>query len=122
VGRQRRLRLDDIWFRTDLIFFHRRLRCLLIIDLKVGRFTYADAGQMHLYLNYPREHWMKAGENPPVGVILCAEKGTAEARYAFDNLPNKVLAAEYQTNLPDEILIAKELEKSQRELETRRQP
>jgi hypothetical protein len=55
---------------------------------------------MHLYLNYAREHWMKAGENPPVGLILCAEKGAAEAHYALDNLPNKVLAAEYQTVLP----------------------
>ncbi len=49
------------------------------MDLKVGKFSYADAGQMHLYLNYAREHWMKEGENPPVGLILCAEKGAAEA-------------------------------------------
>lgn len=56
LGRQRRLRIDDTWFRVDLVFFHRRLRCLVIIDLKVGRFSYADAGQMHLYLNYAREH------------------------------------------------------------------
>lgn len=119
LGRQRRLRLDDTWFRIDLIFFHRRLRCLLIIDLKVGKFGYADAGQMHLYLNYAREHWMKAGENPPVGLILCTEKGVAEAHYALDNLPNKVLAAEYRTVLPDEKLIAGELERSQAELRER---
>jgi predicted nuclease of restriction endonuclease-like (RecB) superfamily len=119
LGRQRRLRIDDNWFRIDLIFFHRQLRCLIIIDLKVGKFSYADAGQMHLYLNYAREHWMKSGENPPVGLILCAEKGAAEAHYALDNLPNKVLAAEFQTILPDEKLIAKELEKSRRELEAR---
>lgn len=50
IGRQRRLRIDDSWFRVDLVFFRRRLRCLLIIDLKVGRFSYADAGQMYLYL------------------------------------------------------------------------
>ena len=117
LGRQRRLRIDDTWFRIDLIFFHRRLRCLVIIDLKVGKFSYADAGQMHLYLNYASEHWMKPGENPPVGLILCAEKGAAEAHYALDNLPNKVLAAEYQTVLPDEKLIANELERSRRELE-----
>jgi len=120
IGRQRRLRIDDNWFRIDLMFFHRRLRCLVIIDLKVGKFNYADAGQMHLYLNYAREHWVKPDENPPVGLILCAEKGAAEARYALDNLPNKVLAAEYQTILPDEKLIAQELEKSRRELELRK--
>ena len=120
VGRQRRLRIDDNWFRVDLVFFHRRLRCLLLADLKIGKFSYADAGQMHLYLNYAREHWMKPGENPPVGLILCAEKGAAEAHYALDNLPNKILAAEYQTVLPDEKLIAEELEKSRRQLEQRR--
>jgi len=119
LGRQRRLRVDDTWFRIDLVFFHRRLRCLVIIDLKVGKFTYADAGQMHLYLNYASEHWMKPGENPPVGLILCAEKGAAEAHYALDNLPNKVLAAEYQTVLPDEKLIAEELERSRQALEKR---
>jgi predicted nuclease of restriction endonuclease-like (RecB) superfamily len=119
LGRQRRLRIDDTWFRIDLVFFHRRLRGLLIVDLKIGKFSYADAGQMHLYLNYPREHWMKPGENPPVGLILCAEKGAAEAHYALDNLPNKVLAAEYQTVLPNEKLIAGELERSRRELENR---
>ncbi|MFP5229532.1 MAG: YhcG family protein [Acidobacteriota bacterium] len=120
VGRQRRLRIDDNWFRIDLIFFHRRLRCLVIIDLKVGKFSYADGGQMHLYLNYAREHWTKRDENPPVGLILCAEKGAAEAHYALDNLPNKVLAAKYQTILPDEKLIAAELQKSRRELEMRK--
>ena len=119
LGRQRRLRIDDTWFRIDLIFFHRRLRGLVIVDLKVGKFSYADAGQMHLYLNYAREHWMKPGENPPVGLILCAERGAAEAHYALDNLPNKVVAAEYQTVLPDEKLIAEELERSRRELEKR---
>lgn len=122
VGRQRRLRLDDTWFRVDLVFFHRRLKCLVIIDLKVGRFTHADAGQMHLYLNYAREHWMREGENPPVGLILCAAKGAEEAHYALDNLPNKVMAAEYQMVLPDEKRLAEELERSRRELESRQRP
>ena len=119
VGRQKQLRIDDKWFRVDLVFFHRGLKCLIVIDLKVGRFSHADAGQMHLYLNYAREHWMKPGENPPVGLILCASKGAAEARYALEGLPNKVLAAEYRTVLPDEKLIAEELDRSRRELEAR---
>ncbi|MEX2240435.1 MAG: PDDEXK nuclease domain-containing protein [Burkholderiales bacterium] len=120
LGRQRRLRVDDTWFRVDLVFFHRGLRCLVIVDLKAGRFSYADAGQMHLYLNYAREHWMKPGENLPVGLVLCAEKGAAEARYALGNLPNKVLAAQYRTMLPNEKLIAEELGRSRRELECRK--
>lgn len=119
VGRQRRLRIDDNWFRVDLLFFHRQLKCLVVIDLKVGKFSYADAGQMHLYLNYAREHWMKPGENPPVGLILCAEKGAAEAHYALEGLPNKVLAAEYQMILPNEKLIAEELDRTRRELDAR---
>jgi len=120
VGRQRRLRIDDSWFRIDLLFFHRRLKCLLIIDLKVGKFSDADAGQMHLYLNYARGHWMKVGENPPVGLILCTEKGAAEAHYALEGLPNKVLAAEYQTVLPNEQLLAEELDRTREALENRR--
>ncbi len=120
VGRQRRLRLDDKWFRIDLLFFHRRLKCLLVIDLKVGEFGYADAGQMHLYLNYARAHWVKPGENPPVGLILCTGKGAAEAHYALEGLPNKVLAAEYKTMLPGERLLTKELERSRLALLARR--
>lgn len=119
VGRQRRLRVGDSWFRVDLVFFHRRLKCLVVIDLKAGKFSYADAGQMHLYLNYAREHWTRDGENPPVGLILCAEKNAAEAHYALEGLPNKVLAAEYKTHLPDEKRIAEELAKASRALETR---
>lgn len=118
VGRQRRLRIGDQWFRVDLLFFHRRLRCLVIIDLKLGEFTYADAGQMHMYLNYAREHWTYPGENPPVGLILCNKKNEAVAHYALEGLSN-ILAAEYQTALPDEKLLAAELERTRKVLENR---
>ncbi len=120
VGRQRRLRLDDVWYRVDLLFFHRRLRCLVVIDLKLDKLTHADVGQMHLYLNYAREHWTRAGENPPVGLILCAGKREAVARYALEGLPNKILAAEYRTMLPDEKTIAAELEQTRHVLEERK--
>ena len=119
VGRQRRLRIDDEWYRVDLVFFHRTLRCLVLIDLKVGKFTHADAGQMHLYLNYAREHWANGHENPPVGLILCAQKGESLARYALDGLPNKVMTAEYRTALPDEALLVAEIEKARNELDER---
>jgi len=119
VGRQRRLRIGDAWFRVDLVFFHRRLRCLVVIDLKLGALTHADAGQMHLYLNYAREHWTRPGENPPVGLILCAKKDRAVAKYALEGLPNKVLAAEYQTALPRERLLVEEIEKTRHALERR---
>ena len=119
VGRQRRLRVGDAWYRVDLLFFHRRLRCLVVIDLKLGKFTHADAGQMHLYLNYAREHWAMPGENPPVGLILCAEKDAAVAHYALENLPNKVLAAQYRTTLPDEATLVAEMERTEQILRQR---
>src|SRR3984893_3350337 len=119
IGRQRRLRIGSEWYRVDLLFFHRKLRCLVVIDLKVGKFTHADAGQMHLYLNYAREHWTQSGENPPVGLILCAEKDDAIAKYALEGLPNKVLAREYKLALPDEKRLVAEIEKK-RELPERK--
>ena len=118
VGRQHRLRVGDEWYRVDLLFFHRRLRCLVIIDLKLGKLTHADAGQMHLYLNYAREHWALPGENPPVGLILCAERDHAVAKYALEGLPNKVLAAEYRMTLPQERLLAEEIERTRRQLDS----
>lgn len=120
VGRQRRLRIDESWFRVDLLFFHRRLRCLVIVDLKLGDLSHADVGQMHMYCNYAREHWTLPDENPPVGLILCARAKSALARYALDGLPNKVMAAQYQTVLPDVKLLEAELERTQEALEARR--
>ncbi len=117
VGRQRRLRIGDEWYRVDLLFFHRRLRCLVVIDLKIGKFTHADAGQMHMYLNYAREHWMREGENPPVGLILCSKPDDALAKYALEGLPNKVLAREYRLALPDEGRLTAELEQTRQRLE-----
>jgi hypothetical protein len=111
--------VGDAWYKIDLLFFHRRLRCLVIIDLKLNKLTHADAGQMHLYLNYAREHWMVEGENPPVGLILCAERDSAVAHYTLENLPNKVLAAEYRTMLPKEPVLVAEIEKTIHAIETR---
>ncbi len=119
VGRQRRLRIGAEWYRVDLLFFHRRLRCLVIIDLKLGKFTHADAGQMHLYLNYAREHWARPDENPPVGLILCAQKDSSLAHYALENLPNKVLAAEYKVALPAEKMLVAEIDRTRKVLEAR---
>ena len=119
MGRQKRLRVGNQWYRVDLLFFHRRLRCLVVVDLKIGRFTHADAGQMHFYLNYAREHWAHEGENPPVGLILCSQKDEALARYALYGLPNNVLAAEYRIALPDEELLAEEIDRTRQAIELR---
>ena len=117
VGRQRRLRIGEEWYRVDLLFYHRKLRCLVVIDLKIGKLTHADAGQMHMYLNYARKHWMQEGENPPVGLILCSKPDDALAKYALEGLPNKVLAREYKLALPDEKALSAELEKSRQIIE-----
>jgi len=119
VARQRRLRIDDEWYRVDLVFFHRCLKCLVLIDLKLGKFTHADAGQMNMYLNYTREHWTHDDENPPVGVILCAAKGESLARYATTGLENKMLVSKYLTALPNEKILAEEIDRTRRELEKR---
>ena len=116
IARQKRLRVGDEWYRIDLLFFHRRLRCLIIIDLKIGKFTHVDAGQMNLYLNYAREHWTHKDENPPVGLILCAKGDEAVAHYALGNLHNKVLAREYRLALPEEKRLVEEMEKTRRAL------
>jgi len=104
IGRQKRFRIGDQWFR---------------IDLKLGKFTHADAGQMHMYLNYAAQHWTHDDENPPVGLILCAEKDSAVAHYSLDGLPNKVMASEYKLALPEEKLLEQELERSKRVIESR---
>ena len=119
VARQKKIRVGKQWYRIDLLLFHRRLRCLFIFDLKLGRFTHADAGQMNLYVNYAAEHLTIKDENPPVGLILCSEHDEAVARYSMGNVTNKILAAQYKLALPDPRLIEKEIEKTRRMLELR---
>ena len=122
LNRQKRLRIGNEWFSVDLIFFHRRLQCLVIIDLQIGKFTHADAGRMHLYLNYAREHWVQDHENPPVGLILCAEKDESVAKYALEGLPNKVMAAKYRATLPDEDSLALEIERTRQRMDEHNGP
>jgi predicted nuclease of restriction endonuclease-like (RecB) superfamily len=124
VGRQRRLRIGNEWFRVDLLLFHRRLRCLVIIDLKIGALVHSDIGQMNLYCNYARAHWTQPDEHPPVGLILCTQQDEALARYALDGLHNKMLVREYLTALPAESELAREVNRARgvlvRQAESRR--
>jgi len=118
VARQKRIRVGDEWYRMDLLFYHRRLRCLVIIDLKTGKMDHADVGQMNLYINYAAEHLTLPDENPPVGLILCSQPNAAVAHYAMNRLINKVLAAEYQMVLPDPARLEAELAATRRMLES----
>ena len=120
VGSQRRIRIGAEWYKVDLVFFHRGLRCLILIDLKLGAFKHEDVGQMHMYVNYAKEHWARPTENAPVGLILSARKNEALARYALTGLEDRILAATYRTVLPDEGRLAEELEAARRKIETRR--
>ena len=122
VGRQKRLRVEEQWYRVDLVFFHRGLRCLVLIDLKLEELTPGDIGQMNFYLSYARHHWMRPDENPPVGLILCAENRPGMARYALEGLPNKVMASQYRTALPSEEVLIAELDQTRRQLETHPRP
>jgi predicted nuclease of restriction endonuclease-like (RecB) superfamily len=119
VGRQKRIRVGDSWYRMDLLLYHRKLRCLVIVDLKRGKFSHADAGQMNLYLNYAKEHLMLPGEADPVGIILCGRKNEAVVKYATGGIKAKVFASEYLTFLPDEEALRQEILKTRRLLEAR---
>jgi len=110
-ARQKPCRIGDDLFRVDLVFYHRRLRCLVLIDLKIDKLSHADVGQMNLYVNYAKEHWTNPDENHPVGLILCAAKSEAVAKYALANLPH-IKAREYQHTLPDPQLLEDRLRHS----------
>jgi predicted nuclease of restriction endonuclease-like (RecB) superfamily len=119
VARQKRIRIGDEWYRIDLLLFHRRLKCLVVIDLKIGKFTHADAGQMSLYLTYAREHLMEPDENEPVGLILCSQKNDAVVHYAMGSIRAKVFASQYLTALPDPETLRREIVETKHALETR---
>ena len=101
-ARQKRITFNNKHYRIDLVFYHRILKCHVLIDLKMGEFDHADAGQMNLYLNYFTENEMSEGDNPPVGIILCSQKDNALVHYATGGLPQEVFAARYLLQLPTE--------------------
>jgi predicted nuclease of restriction endonuclease-like (RecB) superfamily len=101
-ARQKRITFDNEHYFIDLVFYHRILKCHVLVDLKIGAFSHADAGQMNVYLNYYREQEMTEGDNPPVGLILCAQKNDTLVRYATTGMAEQLFVAKYQTNLPSE--------------------
>ena|ERR1035437_2304879 len=99
-ARQKRITFDNTHYRIDLVFYHRILKCHVLIDLKMEEFSHADAGQMNVYLNYYKENEMQQGDKSPVGIILCASKNEALVKYATAGLPQKVFVSKYMINLP----------------------
>jgi predicted nuclease of restriction endonuclease-like (RecB) superfamily len=105
VGRQYAMRIDDTDYFLDLLFFHRGLRCLVAIDLKLGTFSAADKGQMDLYLAWLKQHDWREGENEPVGLILCTSKKRQHVELLLRHGPHKMQVSEYLTKLPSKKLL-----------------
>jgi predicted nuclease of restriction endonuclease-like (RecB) superfamily len=101
-ARQKRITFNNKHYRIDLVFYHRILKCHVLIDLKMGEFDHADAGQMNLYLNYFNENETSDGDNYPVGIVLCSQKDNALVHYATGGLPQEVFVARYLLQLPSE--------------------
>ena len=102
VGRQRRLTLDGDHFYPDLVFYHVKLKCYVVIDLKVGKLTHGDLGQMQLYVNYYDREVAAKGDNPTIGLLLCSERNDAVVRYVLGDKSEQIFASRYQFALPSE--------------------
>jgi len=102
VARQKRITIDNEHYYIDLVFYHRILRCLVLFDLKVGKLSHSDVGQMNFYLNYIKDREMFEGESFPVGIILCTESNRSRVfvEYALGGLSNSVFVSKYKLYLP----------------------
>jgi len=105
-ARQKRLTIDGEYYYVDLVFYHRILKCHILIDLKTRQFKHTYAGQMNFYLNYFRYNEISEDDNPPVGIVLCTDKKSSTVKYATGSLDNQLFVSRYQVQLPT----AKELE------------
>ncbi|MFH1073261.1 MAG: PDDEXK nuclease domain-containing protein [Nanoarchaeota archaeon] len=101
IGRQYRITLDNTHYFIDLVFYHRIIKCFVLIDLKVGTVTPQDVGQMNAYLNYFKTEEMAEGDNEPVGIILGTEKDKVIIEYALGGISNKLFVSKYKLYLPD---------------------
>ena len=111
VARQKRITIDHEDYYVDLLFYHRRLRCLVAIDLKLGKFQAADKGQMELYLRWLEKHDLQPGEERPLGLILCADKSSEHVELLQLN-QSGIHVAQYLTELPPKELWEQKLHQS----------
>ena len=117
VARQYRVTMGNRHHHLDLLFFHRGLRSLVAIDLKVGDFEPAHAGQMSFYLNYLAENVTRPDENPPIGILLCSDKDKAVVRYATAAMADSLFVSRYTLQLPTEEELAQWLRDEREHLE-----
>jgi predicted nuclease of restriction endonuclease-like (RecB) superfamily len=117
VSRQERITLDGDHFYIDLVFYHTILKCFVLIDLKVGKLTHEDLGQLQLYVNYYDRERRTKGDNPALGLILCTDKNDAVVRYTLGpDQQKKIFASRYQLYLPTEAELQAELRRELRRL------
>jgi predicted nuclease of restriction endonuclease-like (RecB) superfamily len=119
IGRQVRLTLEGDHFYPDLVFYHVKLKCYVIIDLKVATLSHGDLGQMQMYVHYYDREVATADDNPTIGLILCTGKNDAMVQYVLDDKSRQIFASRYQFQLPSEEVLKSEIERELRELGTR---
>jgi len=117
IGRQVRLTLDGDHFYPDLIFYHVKLKCYVVIDLKVAKLTHSDLGQMQMYVHYYDREVAGVDDQPTIGLILCADKNEAMVRYVLDDKSSQIFASRYQFQLPSEEVLRAELRRELDELD-----
>ena len=115
VGRQYRVTINGTHHRVDLVFYHRILRCFVLIDLKLGEVQHHDIGQMNLYLGYFANEENVEGDNPPIGIILSRQKDELLVEYATYGMSSQLFVQKYQLYLPDREALRRELEETLRE-------
>lgn len=101
-ARQKRILIDQDYFKADLIFYHRILKCHVIIDLKIDRFRHEYASQLNLYMNYYKHEVMQPDDNPPIGLLLCTDYGETTVQYATEGLSQNLFVSKYRLQLPSE--------------------
>jgi predicted nuclease of restriction endonuclease-like (RecB) superfamily len=111
VARQKRITLDGDHYFIDLVFYHTLLRCYVLIDLKIGKLTHQDLGQMQMYVNYYDRELKGPGDNPSVGLVLCEDKKEAVVRYTLPQGRQRIFASRYKLHLPTEKELRQELER-----------
>ena len=109
VARQKRFSLDGQDFFIDLVFYNYILKCFVLIDLKMGKLTHQDLGQMQMYVNYYTRELMNEGDTPPIGIVLCADKSDSVVKYTLPEDNHQIFASKYFTYLPSEEELKREL-------------
>lgn len=100
-SRQKKMLIDNRYYKADLVFYHRILKCHCIVELKAHRLDYSDVAQLNMYIEYYRAHYMRPDDNPPVGILLCTEYGQEMVQYLSPFVDPQLFVAQYELELPN---------------------